>query len=172
MHFSLASVASALLSAAVGVQALPGHHTAVPSLFEDSHTAQTGVSLARRDVSVAWATEHVKDHKCKNSRPICGGESVRNLVSTLKDSGYMCSAEAGQCKQVACNKNCGVWLCNDKKERLNIPCRELGEHTEYIYTTCASRPTLPRHMYVSGTMEDEAGYRVEVGKAMGRGEMC
>ncbi|KAK4448399.1 hypothetical protein QBC34DRAFT_407368 [Podospora aff. communis PSN243] len=91
----------------------------------------------------------------------------------MKKRTEMCVAEPGQCKRMACSKNCNLWLCNDNKESIMIPCRELGDHSEWLFDTCKHRATMPRKPYAQGwVVDEERGYKIEIGGAKGRDEMC
>jgi len=84
----------------------------------------------------------------------------------------MCSAEPGECKQIACKKQCGIWLCNYKKEQISKPCKELADHAQYIFNTCSHRPTLPRHPFASGTVTDKEEFVIQAGGTKGKEEYC
>ncbi|KAK0620125.1 hypothetical protein B0T14DRAFT_496722 [Immersiella caudata] len=156
MYFSSAALTSALLWAALDVQAR----------WESRHALiSPGPSSFAADMS--------QDHQCGNTgRPLCYGRAVQTITASLRARSEMCVAEPGQCKRMACSKNCGLWLCNEKKERIEIPCRELGDHSQWLFDTCKVNPTLPRKPYVSGWIEDERGYKIDIGKAKGKDEMC
>ncbi|KAK7409207.1 hypothetical protein QQX98_008583 [Neonectria punicea] len=61
-------------------------------------------------------------------------------------SGADCVVEAGpsKCKRFTCSWDSGIWLCNDTKEQLRVPCKDIASMAQKIMDECSWYDWKPR----------------------------
>lgn len=67
-------------------------------------------------------------------------DGIRYL-RTKYDGRMQCGASPGSighgsCSRVSCDRNGGIWLCNDNDFHLTVPCKTVGAVAERLWTQC------------------------------------
>jgi len=85
--------------------------------------AQNGIDGINCDAGGVGAT---------NVRPIEDG------IAYLRGIPGLCVVPRGPyvCSRVSCSWNSGIWLCNDKRETLRVPCAKIGDYAQRVKDEC------------------------------------
>ena len=91
-------------------------------------------------------------------------EGIRYLHGISGD----CQVEKGfqVCARVSCSWNGGIWLCNDTRDKLSVPCRTIAEYTQDIRDKCwfDASPGAPAFIpIVRGQEFDDGNWNIIVG---------
>ncbi|KAH7131336.1 hypothetical protein EDB81DRAFT_950651 [Dactylonectria macrodidyma] len=91
--------------------------------------------------------------------------AIRDGIDYIKDNwfGANCVVEAGpkKCQRFTCSWNSAIWLCNDTKKKINVPCRYIAYSAEKIIDKCGWYDWEPR---VQGQRFHNQDWNVIVGK--------
>ncbi|KAH7123511.1 hypothetical protein B0J13DRAFT_648034 [Dactylonectria estremocensis] len=124
------------------------------------------------DIDKFYASNNL-DKRAKEGKTNCrwGGSgsaatlAIRDGIDYIKDNwfGSDCVVEAGpsKCQRFTCSWDSAIWLCNDTKKKIKVPCRYAAYSAEKIIDKCGWYDWEPR---VQGQRFHNQDWNVIVGK--------
>ncbi|KAH7117571.1 hypothetical protein B0J11DRAFT_509282 [Dendryphion nanum] len=99
--------------------------------FNSSKNVERGMELDKRNR--VWPIQCNPGGASCSRFPIPGDiDYLRNL----QGGNARCVANARSCSRIACTDGAGIFLCNDRNDRIDPSCKYLADYAQSIYDTC------------------------------------